>query len=422
MIEKIILQHKREKESYNLKDYVFREKLSSAYRFLDNNLIKVIAGPRRAGKSVFSFLLLKDKDFAYLNFEDENLLKIKNYDEFLKGICEVYPDSKFVFFDEIQNLKKWEIFANKLQRRGYNLIITGSNSRLLSKELAASLTGRYILLEVFTFSFKEFLKAKNIILVDDWLDTPESKGKILGYLDAYLVKGGFPEVVIKDLEPKEYLQTLFDGIIFKDIVKRYNVRFPQKIYDLALYMISNCCNEFSFTKLRNNLGFRSTVTIQNYLRYLEEAYLFLTLNRFSFKIKEQIKAPKKIYIIDNGLITAKSFQFSPNSGRLMENLVLGEILRRGNKLNQDVFYYKTRNGREVDFIIREGLRVKNIIQVSRGIEDSEAGKREFKSLAEASQELGCDDLIIITWDKEGEEIFKGKKVKLIPLWKWLLKG
>ncbi|MBZ1345221.1 MAG: ATP-binding protein [Candidatus Nealsonbacteria bacterium] len=420
MIKNIILQHKLEQEKFLSKEYITREKLNFAKKFLDKDLIKVITGPRRSGKSVFSILLLKRKEFAYLNFDDENLLKFKNYDEIVKTILEVYPKSKYVLFDEIQNLENWEFFVNKLQRRGYNLILTGSNAKLLSKELGTVLTGRYIPIEIFPFSFKEFLITKNFEIKKEYLEIPETKGKIFNYLDNYLKNGGFPEVVVKNLEAKDYLETLFDAILLKDVVKRYGVRFSQKIYDLAIYLVSNFSSEFSFTKLKNILNFRSVNTVQNYLRYLEEAYLVFSLDRFSFKTKEQIRSPRKIYLVDNGFILAKSFQFSQNIGKLMENLVLVEILRRGCELNKDIFYYKTRNERKIDFILKEGLKIKKLIQVCYDPNDLDTQKRELKSLVEASEELNCNDLLIITWDYEGDKWFKGKKIKFIPLWKWLI--
>lgn len=420
MIKDIVLQHKQEKEKLLQKEYIPRDKLEFSKRFLDSDLIKIISGPRRAGKSVFSMMLLKDKNFAYLNFDDENLTGIRNYDDIVKSIYEIYPDCKYILFDEIQNLKKWELFVNKLQRRGCNLILTGSNASLLKKELGTTLTGRYIPIEIFPFAFKEFLTAKRIQVTKENIFLPDFKGRVLNYLDEYLKSGGFPEVIVKDLDPKIYLETLFDAILLRDVVKRYNVRFIQRIYDLAVYLTGNFCNEYSFTKLRNILQFRSTNTLQNYLNYLEEAYLMFSLNRFSFKMKEQIKTPKKIFLVDNGFALAKSFQFSQNLGKLMENEVFIEILKRGYKLNDGIFYYKSRNGREVDFILREGLKIKSLIQVCYETSNPEIKKREIKSLFEASGELDCDNMLIINWDNEDTEEFKGKKIKFIPLWKWLI--
>jgi len=420
MIKDIVYQHKLEKENLISKKYIFREKLNFAKKFIDSDLIKIITGPRRAGKSVASFLLLKEKKFAYLNFDDENLLKVENYDEIIKAIFEVYPESKYLFFDEIQNLKNWEIFVNKLHRRGYNLIITGSNAKLLSKELATSLTGRYIPIEIFPFSFSEFLDAKGWEIEKEKVNVPEIQGKILNYLDEYMRNGGFPEVVVKNLEARTYLETLSNSILFKDVVKRYNLRFSQKIYDLNNYLNSNFSLEFSFSKLKNILDFRSTVTLQNYLSYLEESFLVFILNRFSFKVKEQIKTPKKVYIVDNGFCSYMSPGFSMDYGKLMENLVFVEIMRRGYKLNKDVFFYKTRNNKEVDFILKKGINIEKLIQVCYKIEDLRTKERETKALIEASQDLDCDDLLVITWDVEDEKISQGKKIKFIPIWKWLL--
>ncbi|MEO0115885.1 MAG: ATP-binding protein [candidate division WOR-3 bacterium] len=419
MINDLILQYKREKEILLGKNYVMRDKLESARKFLDSDLIKVITGPRRAGKSVFAILLLKDKDFAYINFDDENLLKIENQDEIIKGIFEVYKKPQFILFDEIQNLKNWELFVNKLQRRGYNLILTGSNARLLSKELATALTGRHFAIEVLPFSFNEFLRARGLEFNRESLLLPETKGKILNTLTEFLKNGGYPEIVVKNLDTKSYLDTLFDAVLLKDVVKRYKVRFTQKIYDLALYLISNFSGEFSYNKLKNILKFNSVNTIQNYARYIEESYLVILLNRFSYKMKEQLKSPKKIYAIDLGLIAAKSFQFSPNTGRLMENLVLVELLKKDYKPNENVFYYKTRNQKEVDFVLKDNLEIKTLIQVLYQTDDLTVEKRELKALVEASQELNCEDLLVITWDKEGETMIKKKKIKFIPLWKWL---
>jgi len=418
MIKDLILQHKKEKEILISQRYVFRDKLDLAQKFLDTNLIKVITGPRRAGKSVFAILLLRNKNFAYLNFDDESLLKIEDYGEIVKGIFETYGETKFILFDEIQNLPNWELFVNKLFRRGFNLILTGSNAKLLSKELATALTGRYVPIEVLPFSFEEILKAKNIEFASEEINLPETKGKILNLLNGYLKNGGFPEVVVKDLEPKTYLDTLTDAILLKDVVKRYKVRFTQKIYDLFLYLVSNFTKEFSFTKLKNGLNFNSVVTVQNYTSYLEEAFLIFILNRFSFKIKEQIKTAKKIYLVDNGFISAKAFQFSQDFGRLMENLVFVELTKRGLKPNENIFYYKTKNQKEIDFVIKEGLKIKELIQVVYQFSNPDIQKREIKALIEGGKELNCNNLTVITWDTEEE--LKDQKIKATPLWKWIL--
>lgn len=419
MIKEIILQQKREKEFISRGEYIPREKLAIAEKFLNTDLIKIITGPRRAGKSTFCFLLLKGRNFAYLNFDDESLLKIENYDELIRYIWEVYGSPEFIMLDEIQNLNNWELFVNKLKRRGYNLIITGSNSKLLSREFASALTGRHIPIEIYPFNFREFLKAKNCEIKEDDMLIPEEKGRVLNYLDEYLRNGGFPEVIIKGIEPKVYLGTLFDSILFRDVVRKYKVRFSQKIYDLSLYLINNCSSEFSFNKLKNVLDFKSIVTLQNYISFLEEAYIFYSLNRYSYKIKEQIKSSRKGYVIDNGFISSKAILFSQNMGRLMENLVFTELLKKGFEPNKSLFYYKTKNQEELDFVIKEDTKIKALIQVCYQIPDTKTREREIKGLLTASNELDCKELYIITWDIEEEIKRENRTIMLIPLYKWL---
>lgn len=421
MIKDIIYQYKAEKEYLLTREYIAREGFESARKFLDSDIIKTIVGPRRSGKSVFSLLLLKDKNFAYLNFDDENLMKIRQYDDMLKAIIEVYREVDFIFFDEIQNLENWEIYVNKLQRRGYNLVLTGSNAKLLSRELGTILTGRYVPFEILPFSFREFLAAKKFQLEEDSLKLPETKGKILNFLSLYIRNGGFPEVTTKDLDVKAYLSTLFDAIIFKDIVKRYKIRFSQEIYELSLYLISNFSCQFTFNRLRNILGFRSTVTLQKYMNYLQEAYLIFILNRFSFKMKEQLKTPRKIYVPDNGYIQAKAFQSSQNLGKLMENAVCIENIRRGHSLNDGMFYYQCKNGRETDFVLREGTKITELQQVCYEIDNPATKERESRAIVQAADELECDLLTVITWDYEAVENYKGKILNFTPLWKWLLR-
>jgi len=420
MIKQTILQQKNEQSNLLKIPYIQRDNLDKVREQIDTPLIKVVTGPRRAGKSVFSLLLLKDKNFAYLNFDDENLVKAENYDEIVQAMFEVYPAPQYFLFDEIQNLPAWELFVNKLHRRNYNILLTGSNARLLSKELATTLTGRHLTYEILPFSFREFLEAKNVRFSKDDLTLPEIKGRFLNAFEEYLKKGGYPEIVTKGLDVKTYLATLFDSVLLKDIVKRYKVRFTSKLYDLATYLISNTASEFSFTKLKNILGFASVSTVEKYLGYLEESYLFFVLNRFSFKVKQQIKAPRKIYLVDNGFIEAKAFQFSPDTGRLMENLAFVEFIRRGYVPNLDLFYYKTRNNREVDFVVRRENRIEELVQVSLASADHNTREREMKALREASEELDCRNLTIITWDKEGEEKVKDKVIRFLPMWEWLL--
>ena len=420
-MRKIVLRQKFEKEHLLELEYVEREKLEPAKKWINSDLVKVILGPRRAGKSVFAFMLLRNSQFMYLNFDDEALLRFSpvDTDELIKELHSVYGNVKTILFDEIQNLPNWELFVNRLHRLGYNLIITGSNAKLLSKELSTILTGRHIPIEIMPFNFKEFLKAKKFKIDYESVAVPQKRGELLNLISNYLTYGGFPEIVIKGFDPKEYLSILFDSVLFKDIVKRYKVRHSGIISDLASYLVNNFSNYYTLRKLQKALLFGSVSTVEKYIDYLKEAYLIAQLKRFSYKVKKRIKSPKKIYVIDNGYIYAKAIRYSPDKGRLIENFVFTELLKRGFKANTDLFYYKTRNGREIDFVVKKDLSITKLIQVSYEIANINTLDREIKSLIEASDELKANNLVILTWDTERTIEKKGKTIQLIPIWKWI---
>ena len=415
MIRDILSLQKREIELLLKERYIER---ANSKLDLSNSLIKVIIGPRRAGKSFFALHFLnKQKNFGYINFDDEKLTKIEDYDELISALNSVYGKPKFLFFDEIQNLPRWELFVNRLQRQGYILILTGSNSHLLSKELSTHLTGRHIQKIVFPFSFKEYISLDNKELI-----TSEIKEK----LNDYLIYGGYPEPLIQKINHKEYLSTLLNSILFKDIIKRYRIRFAQAIEDLAEQFFSNIANEYSYNSLSKVTKIKSSHTIGNYLNYLEESFVFFSVRRFSYKIKEQISSIKKIYCIDNGFIHAKAFNSSQNFGRLYENLVAITLKKKelGGKIN--FYYWKNQQQEEVDFVIKEGTKIKQLVQVCYNLNESETRTREVRALLKAGNELKCRDLIVISSNKEGEEEIKWfgikSKIKFIPLWKWLLEN
>jgi len=419
MLKEILLKQKKELKGLLERPYVARSQMATAKKQIDSDLVKVVIGPRRAGKSIFTAHLFKDKYPAYVNFDDENLIKLENYDDLIKELHSLYGENKYLLFDEIQNLPNWELFINKLHRQGYNILLTGSNANLLSKELATSLTGRHIPIEILPFNFEEYLKAKEFSYKEEDLALPEVKGRLLNHLTNYMINGGFPELVVKNLEPKGYLDTLLDSLIFKDIVKRHKLRLSEKIYNLEIYLLNNFASEFTFRKLAAILGFNSDVTLEKFLRYLEDSYLVYVLPRYSHKVGERISGPKKAYLVDNGYIAAKAIQYSPNNGKLMENLVFSELLKKEYKPGHNLFYFKTRNSKEVDFILREGLNVKSLIQVAYRVDDLDVRDREVKALIEASDELKCTELIVLTWDYEDQANYAEKKIKFIPVWKWL---
>jgi predicted AAA+ superfamily ATPase len=412
MYKNIILKQKLEKERLVSLSYVDRDKKSEADKWLKTDLIKVVLGPRRAGKSAFIFTLLSQKPFIYFNFDDEQLDYLRlDHDLFMQQLKSIYGEAPFIFFDEIQNLPNWELFVNRLHRAGYNLILTGSNAHLLSGELATALTGRHIPIEIMPFSFSEFLRAKQYQNSDSLL--------ILSHLDQFMTQGGYPEIVIKNFDLPEYLSTLFDSILFKDIVKRHKIRFAPQLDMLSSYLINQVSCLYSLRKITRALRFKSSITIEKYLQYLIDSYLIFSLSRYSYKSSSRLVSPRKIYAVDNGFITAKAIAHSPNLGVLFENLVFLELIKSGLSPHRDLFYYQTRNGREVDFIIKKNNVITNLIQVAYSLIDSDVEKREVKALAEAGEELNCKDLIIITWNEEKNIVYKNFQIKIIPFWHWL---
>ena len=422
MIKKIIYQQFEERNFLLSRDYIQRQDVPAKSDLLSTGLIKLITGPRRAGKSVFSLQLLKNENFAYLNFDDDQLLKHFDEDAVIQSLNEIYPDYRYLLLDEIQNLPDWELWVNKLNRRGSNLVITGSNARLLSGEMATSLTGRYVQIEVFPFSFAEVLRFHKISLPDRQVLIPAEMGNILNHLNNFLLSGGFPEIVLNPSITDNYLSALFDSVLLKDIMRRFRIRQPRQLFDLSNYLLANCTNPYSFNQLKTGLNFNSVATVQKFTGYLTEAYLFVILTRYAVKVKTQQKSPGKFYIIDNGFIKARSFRISPNYGSQLENVVFTELLRLHYKPGLDLFYYCTRNDREVDFLCRKGHVVEQLIQVCYDITNEKTLKREITALTEASSELKCIDLLLITWDDEKIIEQKGSTIHFIPAWKWLTRG
>ena len=417
MIRTVILQQKEERDTLLQREYVARVFVEKKEDFLSSNLIKLITGPRRAGKSVFALQMLRSTKFAYLNFDDDLLLKHFDEDTLWQLLLEIYSDFNYLLLDEIQNLPKWELWVAKLYRRGTNLVITGSNSKLLSNEMASLLTGRFIQINILPFSYIEVLAYNNISVS---YETPTEKALLLQQLAEILKYGSFPETIKSRSLTRNYLSALYDSILLKDITKRFRVRNSNELYNLSSYLLSNYCNSFSINQLAEELHIGSAHTVQKFCNYLTEPHLFFYLPRFNNKLKIMKKAPQKVYIIDNGFVAARSFELSENRGRLLENLVFVELLRRGYHKPQSLCYYRSRNNKEVDFVCRNMHIVETLIQVSFDLQNPKTFKREISALMEASGELRCKNLLLLTWEDEREVEENGTTISIRPVWKWLL--
>lgn len=386
-------------------------------------LVKVVTGVRRCGKSFFTYLSLRDENFGYANFDDERILN-ENPEKIILALFEIHgKDLKTLFFDEIQNLSKWEIFVNRLHREGFDIFITGSNAKLLSSELATHLTGRHIKTELFPFSFREYLSSKGIFRAK----TDREKAIVKKELGDYINAGGFPEVVVEGENPRVYMRELFSHIIERDVVFRKRIKYVRTFKEIAFSMLSNISAEVSANKIKKVFKLGSDHTAKNYLEFLRESYLFFFVDRLSFKPAQIEGFPKKLYCIDTSFYNAIGFKVSENLGRLMENVVAVELLRRKAYWhgNWEIFYFKSKEGYEVDFVVKDGLGIKQLIQVSYASGFDEVNHREIRALLKAKEMLKCEDLTVITWDYEDEREISwfGKKgrIKFVPLWKWLLK-
>ncbi|MEM2154335.1 MAG: ATP-binding protein [Nitrososphaeria archaeon] len=397
---------------------------------LDVPLNRAIAllGPRRAGKTYTMFLLIKrliesgvevDR-IVHINFESLDLAGVSLADvkNFLNIYFEIHPKNfgkdLWFFLDEVQGLDGWEVFVRDLIDRGVRTYISGSSSKFLSREIATQLRGRCIGYEIYPLCFKEFLSFKNI--VGEKFPSTRNKSTILNCLREYLKFGGYPEIVIFPEAREKILKEIIDVVIERDIIERYGVRNSRVLRLLIKALASS--KRFSVHKFYNFLkssGIRvSKNTLYTYLEALNDSFVTFPVRRFSRSYKDEETSLPKVYFVDNGLLTVQGVD---DEGKLMENLVFVELLRR---FGLEKIRYFLHNDKEVDFIIKDGNVVTQLVQVSYSIEDFETREREVKPLIKASELLDCNSMLILTWDTEEEIKVEGKAIKLLPLWKWLL--
>lgn len=389
----------------------------------------VIIGPRRAGKTYLMFQIIEtllekiEKErVLYVNLEDQRLFgaTIEDLKNLLEVFYEIYPKNKtrkvYLFFDEIQNVSGWEHFVRSIiDSEDAQIFISGSSSKLLSKEIATSLRGRSITYNLYPFSFAEFLKSKNIS-VRKFFSSRE-KALVRNYLREYIEYGGYPEAAIFPQEREKILREILDVTLYRDIVERYKIK-NIKVLKLLLKQLT-LSSSFSVNKFSNFLKSQgisvSKNTLYNYLEYFNDSLVVFSLRKFSASYKEMEQTLPKIYFDDTGLLTISGVE---SRSKLMENVVFTELMRRGFAANEKLFYFFSQN-KEVDFIVKN-KKVEQLVQVCQNLDDLSTKEREVSALIKASKELKCKNLLVITDDYEAEEKTYGRKISYVPLWKWLL--
>ncbi len=410
-MKEAVIKQKMERDRLLAYDYQERIAQQTAVLYRDSKMIKLITGPRRAGKSSLALQMLRGQNFAYLNFDDSALLDGFDESKVEDLLDEVYSGYKFLLLDEVQNLTGWSIWVEKLYRRGTNLVITGSNANMLSDDIAAILSGRYLEIRLYPFSAEEYKSYRR-------KNEQNAVSENVLY-DNFLKYGGYPEIALTPQVCEGYISSLYDSTIVKDIVKRYKVRKVDELYNVADWLLSNFTNTFSVTSLAEDLNMGSVTTVQKYCRYLQNTYLFQYLPRFNNKMKLMNKADRKCYVVDNGYILARAFELSSNLGRLLENMVFLELLKKGYNLKMhELFYYRSRNDKEVDFVCRKGVTIQQLIQVCYDMSSPKTRKREVDSLIECAGELKVGKLLIITWSQDEILEKDGYTIEVISVRNW----
>lgn len=413
--KQVVLDQQKEKNEIILSNLISRRE--EVYFDLESSLAQIVIGVRRSGKSTICHKVLKQNEinYAYINFDDERLynLKTEELNTVLEALYMVYGDFKNLFCDEVQNIPFWFLFINRLMRQNIKLMITGSNAKLLSSELSTHLTGRYNQIELFPFSFTEFLTYKNIPSND--LSTSGLAFKKAAF-EEYISQGGFPELFVVKSK-KSYIKNLFNSIIIRDIQQRFSIRYIESLRKIADYLTDTIATEINYKKLAAQFSLGSAHTVENYVGYLRQAYLLLGIQKFSFKSKERIRNEKN-YVIDPAFISVTKEGFSEkNFGWRLENMVCVELLRRRNQTFNDIYYYK--NGYEIDFVLCNNNKVVELIQVSTDISVVKTFNRETNALLRASESLQCNNLTLITLNENRMLNINGKSINIISIIDWL---
>ena len=416
-IEKVLLEQQDELEA--LEGEVLIHRPEEDLINLNSKLAQVVIGVRRSGKSTLCFNALRKAGvhYAYANFDDERLeeLETKDLDNVLQTLYKIYGKFDYLFLDEIQNIDGWPLFVNRLLRQRIHIIITGSNAKLLSTELATHLTGRHHKIELFPFSFKDWCSIKD---VEYTRLTTKNKGLLSKAYEEYFRQGGFPELISGEENPKEYISTLIDNIISQDIKKRYKIRNIDALKRLAHHILNETPTLIVKDTLQNIIGIKSERTLGNYLMYLNQTYLISTISKYSSRSRERARNEKS-YAIDVAFMDKRENAFSgENLGWRLETIVYLELLRRKAGTENDIYYFQGRSA-EADFVVCDENKTLAVYQVSYDISNEKTRKREIKGCIAGAKATKCDNIYLIT-DHESEIIEEdGYTIQVVPIWEWL---
>src|SRR3990167_11055656 len=409
---------KEQHEAFASRDLgVERDILENLKEAISAPQVMVITGLRRVGKSTLLAQVAKKylkNNFYFVNFEDERLInfQVQDFDFLHETLISLFGKKKIFLFDEVQNVPGWERFVRRLHDQGYKFIVTGSNASLLSQELGTRLTGRSIRVELFPFSFREFLSFKEVKIPDLKVLTTKERGQLLKLSKHYIVSGGIPDSL--KYPELEIHKTLYDDVLYRDIATRYKLDNVKSLKELTFYLVSNISTLISFNKLKELLKLGSVNTVKSYIDYLENSWLFFVVNKYAYSVKEQQIAAKKIYGIDTGLVGSVGFSFSENKGKLMENLVYLQ-LRRGHR---DIYYYKTVQNYEVDFFLP---KENAFIQVSQYFDSPETQERELRAITAAVQEQKEVTTHVVVTESDKQILNREDlQIQVVPLYEWLL--
>lgn len=398
----------------------------------ETRLLSVV-GPRRAGKTYacFQFLhkqltIIPKSNILYLNLEDERLYPLSK--TVLQDLWETYlqvsqPEVTqpiYLILDEIQNIPNWSRWVRRMhdQYSMIRIIVTGSSSKLLSRELATELRGRAISIEVFPFSFPEFLRANGVTWNPKTVAYSTEKPKINHLFGEYFKRGGFPGI-LEATYPEKILQEYFKAMYVRDLIERFkieNIPLFEDFLRLQIQQFSAVTSISKMEKLLAEIGYSlSKNTLTNYIRYARESYILFQVPIYSNKIKNQLRYPKKTYAIDHGLLQAVRFSTSEDFGRLLENIVFMALRRK----TTDIYYYQDKTC-ECDFLVKEKTQIVLAIQVAYTIKNNKTREREIKGLTQALLDNPNAKGLILTLDETDEIIINGKLIPILPVWRWLL--